>query len=110
MCTNTASLVIHRVLINNWNSPNITQYTPWLNERIDYLQAQDPNQSSPITLVLCCNDSIADTSAAQMLAMGCYTVLEPTVWFYGQKFIPDGFDDDTDIGNSPNSHLLVQIH
>ena len=69
--------------INDWTHPNISQYTPWLLERVNYLRANTPTLSLPITLVICCNNTMTDTTAAQILAAGIYENLPDDNVFAG---------------------------
>ena len=66
--------------INDWTHPNISQYTPWLAERIQHLQSQNSSIQLPITLIICCTSLAADTTATQILAYGFHTALSSSVY------------------------------
>ncbi len=85
--------------INDWTHPNISYFNPWLAERVEYLQKTTPNLTLPITLVICCDEASASTSAAQIIALGLLTTLKPESWYGTYNMVPDGFDYGRHVAN-----------
>lgn len=92
--------------INDWTHPNISTWTPWLKERIDYLQSINSSIAIPITVIICCRDSTVETPALQIIAYGLYAALFPGGWFGGLNYVSDTYNHYTDIPNQWQTYAL----
>lgn len=78
--------------VTQWSDTRITATLPWLSERIQYANKTNTPFNNQITLILCCSNSSADTSATQAFAFGVWSAMMRTPPVFRNQYLYQWFD------------------